>query len=60
MAATPASPGGDHADRLRELVLDWDRYTLTITDPELRDEMRRAVVIEMQVELLALGRECGL
>ena len=50
----------DHADRLRELVLDWDRYTLTIKDPETRDEMRRAVVIEMRIEVASLARECGL
>lgn len=49
---------GDDADRLRALVLDWDRYTLTIKDPAWRDEMRRAVVVEMQFTVDRLRKEC--
>lgn len=53
--------GGDHADRLRELTLDWDRYTLTLkSDPAWRDDMRRAVVVEMRIEIEHLAAECGL
>jgi hypothetical protein len=47
-------------DRLRELSNDWLRYTLQLSDPEHRDEMRRAVVIEMRVEVDRLAKECGL
>jgi hypothetical protein len=55
----PDAEGGDAADTLRALVLDWDRYTLAIKDPAWRDEMRRAVVVEMQVAIDRLRKECA-
>lgn len=50
-------PDVDDADRLRELVLDHDRYTLTLKDPEHRREMQRAVVIEMRHVVDRLWKE---
>lgn len=47
--------------RLQDLGTDWLRYTMVLgRDPAWRDEMRRAVVVEMRVELDKLARECGL
>ena len=45
--------------RLSELVNDWRRYGQMIGhDPEWRDEMRRAVVVEMRVAVDTLARAC--
>lgn len=51
--------GNDHpVERLQELGRDWIRYTMQLADPEWRDEMRRAVIIEMRAAVDQLEKEC--
>jgi hypothetical protein len=51
---------GDHqpVERLQELGRDWIRYTMQLHDPEWRDEMRRAVIVEMRFVVDQLEAEC--
>ena len=49
--------------RLRALLDDWDHYTFTLSRPRdegWRDEMRRAVVVEMRAELNRLVQDSNL
>lgn len=49
----------DHPiERFHDLARDWVRYTMQIHDPAHRDEMRRALIVEMQSEVDKLSREC--
>lgn len=48
-------------ERLQTLGTDWIRYTTQIAhDPEWRDQMRRALVVEMRAEVDKLAEESGL
>ena len=47
-------------EHLRRLGEDWDRYTETLAhDPQWRDEMRRALVVELRAVTDRLAQECG-
>jgi hypothetical protein len=52
---------GDHhpVERLVDLARDWIRYTMQLQDPVWRDEMRRAVIIEMRFVVDQLAAECS-
>jgi hypothetical protein len=52
--------GDNHPiERLTELGRDWCRYTMQIADAAWRDEMRRAVIVEMRAEVDKLAWECS-
>lgn len=52
--------GNDHpVERLQELGRDWIRYTMQLQhSPAWRDEMRRAVIVEMRLVVDRLEAEC--
>lgn len=47
------------AGRLIDLARDWQRYG-ELASPEWRQDMRRAVVIEMRLEVHKLALDCEL
>lgn len=53
--------GSSPVARLESLRQDWLRYSDQLShDPGWMDEMRRAVVVELRVEVERLAGECGL
>lgn len=46
-------------DRLRALARDWDFYERQVIDAETRDQMQRAVLVELRVELARLAGLLG-
>lgn len=55
----PAPDPRSHAERLRRLAEDWELYD-TLGQPEIREEMHCAVVLELRVLMDQMAQSCGM